>query len=450
MNDGKRDRLLFGCAAISLILEFIWGLKSEAEVPSATLNAITITIELGLVFALIVLGTRVLRSLAPDSGRAGWIFLLVTGILAALGILGTRLSGGPRVELSRPTSVGSVPAEGLPKQLHELILVSEKANEKAMAGPWVASMRKDPTLRTVSRQDIQNARAAYREVHETNSRILKLFAEAEAKGVDLSSASKTKVLTQSELWRVSQELSEAFDAKLQLIDQNWDEWTAYPSPAADSEMKPWQRELKRQDEIMVAATKQLNALINPSAAPSAPLKDAIVAAASATPTPRKFRETEELQKRMNSAPQNPAGPSPPRNDMDELVLKTHLLSAVGDYVQALARFQQTRWIKSPNANAYHSQKITRADLRDANEKLRDLITSVDKVIADLNAVTVPVPATEKEYWRVKREVSVLFQELTKLLEDNWQEWHGSGLQPRPASQNRGKKRRYGFRAKSTN
>jgi hypothetical protein len=129
--------------------------------------------------------------------------------------------------------------------------------------------------------------------------------------------------------------------------------------------------------------------------------------------------------------QKPAAPpSPPGKSMDELVLKTHLLSAIADYERALSRLQQTRWIKSPDANAYHPQKITRADLHDANEKLREFIAAVDKVIADLNAVTVPVPANEKEYWRIKRETSVAFQQLTKLLEDNWKEWHVSGIQPK--------------------
>ena len=47
-----------------------------------------------------------------------------------------------------------------------------------------------------------------------------------------------------------------------------------------------------------------------------------------------------------------------------------------------------------------------------------------------NAQTLPVPGSEKEYLRVKRETSVAFQQLTKLLEDNWKEWHVAGIQPK--------------------
>ena len=107
-----------------------------------------------------------------------------------------------------------------------------------------------------------------------------------------------------------------------------------------------------------------------------------------------------------------------------------MLPAVADYVTALKRLEATRWVKSPDANSYHPQKITQADLHDAGNKLREFNASVDKVIADLKLSTVPVPAAEKEYWRIKHEISVMFQDLTKLLEDNWKQWHVAGIQPK--------------------
>jgi hypothetical protein len=116
--------------------------------------------------------------------------------------------------------------------------------------------------------------------------------------------------------------------------------------------------------------------------------------------------------------------------MSRLILKTRLLPAVADYHRALGRLQATRWVKSPDANSYHPQKITQADLHDANEKLGELIAAIDKLRADLEAATEPVPASEKEYWRIKRETSGVFQQLTRLLEDNWKEWHVSGIQPK--------------------
>jgi TPR repeat protein len=119
------------------------------------------------------------------------------------------------------------------------------------------------------------------------------------------------------------------------------------------------------------------------------------------------------------------------NNANKLLLKVHVSQAISNYKQASERSRQNRWLKSLEDDAYDSQKITRADLHDANEKLRELIGSVDRVIADLNAVrTVPVPDSEREYWQVTREHALLFQQLTRLLEENWKEWHGSGIQPK--------------------
>jgi hypothetical protein len=150
-----------------------------------------------------------------------------------------------------------------------------------------------------------------------------------------------------------------------------------------------------------------------------------------------MKEMEQLSKDMQKvAPPTswsspaPAATSSSASDMNTLALQTHLLPAIADYTQARDRLQQTRWVKSPDANSYHPQKITATDLHDAGEKMRPFIASVDKIIADLNASTVAVPAAEKEFWRAKREVTVLFQELTKLLEVHWNEWHVSGIEPR--------------------
>jgi hypothetical protein len=109
----------------------------------------------------------------------------------------------------------------------------------------------------------------------------------------------------------------------------------------------------------------------------------------------------------------------------------HVSQAISNYKHASERSRQNRWIKSLEDSSYDPQKITRTDLHDGNEKLRELIASVDRVIADLNAVTaVPVPDSEREYWQVTREHALLFQQLTTLLEENWKEWHVSGIQPK--------------------
>ena len=181
---------------------------------------------------------------------------------------------------------------------------------------------------------------------------------------------------------------------------------------------------------MDAAERRFTEMVaaEPTPAPRAP-----------SPSPADVKGGPEVQQwiaslQKNAPPVTPTparrAPSPPANNFDELALKTHMLPAVGDYVTALKRVQGTRWVKSPDANSYHPQKITRADLHDANEKLRELIAAIDKLRTDLDAQTLPLPAAEKEYWRIKRETSGAFQQLTRLLEDNWNEWHVSGIQPK--------------------
>ena len=275
MEAERRDRIIFASIAVLLALKFVGRLMPASEIPSSTLSTMTLLLDIALVVGLVGLAPRVLRSLPADSSPSGWIFVLIVGGAAAIGIFAIRLSGGPQVKLaSRKTAVTS------PSQT--------------------------PIFSETESKDIQN-----------------LFAS-----------------------------------------------------------------LKKAEE----ATKNLS-LPNFSSPPS-------------------------------SSPASSAA-----NDMALLALKTHLLPAVADYVQARDRLQQTRWLKSPGVNAYHPQKITAADLRDAGEKLRQLIVSVDKIIADLKASTVPVPAAETEFWRAKREISVLFQDLTKLLEVHWKEWHVTGIGP---------------------
>jgi len=277
MEADKRDRITFVAIAVLLVLKFIGRLTPSDELPSPALRTLTLLLDIGLVIGLVGLAPRVLRSLSPDSSPSGWIFLLIVGGAAALGIFAIRLSGGPQLKL------------------------------------------------------------AYRNTART-------------------SPTQTPIFTETQL----KEFKDLFDSvkRVEAIGKNM------PSPPAFSGP--------------------------PASSPS----------------------------------------SSAASEMELLALKTHLLPAVGDYVLARDRLQQTRWVKSPDANAYHPQRITAADLHDAGEKLRLLIASVDKVVADLNASSVPVPATEIEFWRAKREISVLFQQLTNLLEVHWREWHLTGIEPR--------------------
>jgi hypothetical protein len=276
MDPERRDRRIFVGIALLLIIRFIGRLMPATEVPSSTLSLIIFGLDVCLVIGLVGLAPRVLRSV-PDTGvRSVWIFLLIVGLGAGVGIFGIRLAGGPRVALA--------------------------SRRTAMTNPTPT-----PGMTDLELKQMQDLFATVKKMEELSKK------------------------------------------------------TPPPPPAMST------------------------------AAPAS---------------------------------------SPQANDMNTLALQTHLLPAIADYTQARNRLQQTRWIKSPDANAYHPQKITEADLRDAGQKMRGLLATVDKVIADLKASTVPVPAAETDFWRAKREATVLFQELTKLLEDHWKEWHVSGIEPR--------------------
>jgi DNA segregation ATPase FtsK/SpoIIIE-like protein len=325
------------------------------------------------------------------------------------------------LESNSPPSAASSDAAALSKQLQEDVDSLGKLNVKVLTLRWV-TLKEDPaTKRTRTRQDLLEMRELYSQMRELVGRALKLLAEADSKGIDLFTDQSEKYLGRPDFWRAMERAYDATSANFALYDQHWDEWMAEADSRDGKDLKPWQQERDRNDEVVAAALKQAResaaAPVTPAPAPSPPGSN----------IKRLLKQADALM----VAPATPApAPSPSGSHMDQLILKTHLLPAVAEYRESLARLRETRWVKSPNANAYHPQKITRADLHDANEKLRALIASIDRLRRDLDAVTVPVPAAEKEYWRVKRETSLAFQQLTGLLEENWKEWHVSGIEPK--------------------
>ena len=588
MKEGGRDRGMFCVAAICLVLTFVLRLLPSDESPRPTLHTLQIVLELCLVIGFVGLAPRVLRSLPQGSSRGGWIFLVVVGIVAALGLIGLRVFGGPRLELSPRTSIdSSEAAQDTPKRLLGFISTVETISERLVASRWMQALAtRDPArVRTLTRRDLEDARAIYRDLLDSIDQTLKVFAEAESKRIDVSGASNMPGANRPETWRVAREgYSAAYDY-MGVIDQHWDEWLANPFPDDETDLKAWQVDMLRLAGVTATRAKQFKALLESKSPPSAASSDAAALskqlqeyveslgklnakamtlrwmtlkedpATKRTRTRQDLREMRELYSQMRelvgralkllaeadskgidlsadqsekylgrpdfwramqraydatsenfalfdqnwdewmaevaprdekdlkprqrerdrlnqviaaalkqakesaAAPVTPApAPSPPGSNikqllkqaetfmaapatpapapslpgshMDQLILKTSLLAAVAEYRESLARLRETRWVKSPNANAYHPQKITRADLHDANEKLRALIASIDRLRRDLDAVTVPVPAAEKEYWRLKRETSLAFQQLTGLLEENWKEWHVSGIEPK--------------------
>ena len=271
MNEGGRDRGVFCVAAICLVLTFVLRLLPVDESPSSTLNTLHIVIELCLVIGFVGLAPRVLRSLPQGSSRGGWIFLVVVGIVAALGLIGLRVFGGPRLELSPRTSIdSSEAAQDTPKRLLGFIRTVETISERLVASRWMQALAtRDPArVRTLTRRDLEDARAIYRDLLDSIDQTLKVFAEAESKRIDVSGASNVPGANWPETWRVAREGYSASYDYMGVIDQHWDEWLANPFPDDETDLKPWQVEVQRLAGVTAARAKQFHALLESKSPPS--------------------------------------------------------------------------------------------------------------------------------------------------------------------------------------
>ncbi len=92
--------------------------------------------------------------------------------------------------------------------------------------------------------------------------------------------------------------------------------------------------------------------------------------------------------------------------------------------------ESTQWVQTPNTNAFYPAGISRQDLRDYQQAMRNMITSVDDVLTklnDLDAANVPMPSVVREIWKTKRQFYTAALEQASLLEANWSEWSPNGF-----------------------
>ena len=263
-NPGTRERVIFVLSAIVLIVKFFSALTPLSESPSPASNALSIAMELLAVIGLIGLGVLILRS--QTSGRGKWVLVLVVGIVAALGILFIRLSGGPRMVLPWRSSDSSTHLEGLPKRMSELIDLHAQLGQSLLATRYAQEIKKAPAQRSLARRDVRDARQAVGQLRDCVGQILKLLAQAKLDGINLSSAfaSNEQVLIRPEVWRAQQQEYTITYEELGVVDQNWDDWVGKPFPENESELKPWQRQVNQMDAEVTAAKQQVQALIDQS------------------------------------------------------------------------------------------------------------------------------------------------------------------------------------------
>ena len=268
MNLEKRDRTIFVGALILLVYTFIRALMPVDERPSSTLNALHITQELAMFIGVVGLAPRILRSAPDRASRAGWIFLVVVGVIAGIGIFGIRLSGGPRVELSPRTS--STADTGLRHQLHEQLVAFEGLSKKLAFTRWFQTFATQDTekIRTLTRENLQEAHALSGEMREHADRILKVFADATAQGVAHSTLSDEPAAARLATWQATRESYVATYDYLGLIEKHWDEWRADPFPTATSDSKPWQVEILRLMDVAGTSARQASVQLQSKTPPS--------------------------------------------------------------------------------------------------------------------------------------------------------------------------------------
>jgi hypothetical protein len=411
MDAGRRERITFASMAVLLVIRFIARLTPDSDTPSSTLTALTVFLDLCLVIGFVGLGPRVLRSLPEGASRGGWIFLLVVGTVATLGMVFGLLPGGPRLDFRRYSTTKSDPKMTVPmsevpvKEMHDLLasvnkvpkgpptpseVMSQRLHELIAA--WIVASdkydkRTSVKKRVADRKEIHEILGEIAETRECVAKILQLFAEAEANRLDLSSAWNERALTWVEYWRAMKQTLDASYERLGLAEQHYEEWDPNAAPGPGS--KPWEREIQRLEQVALAGVKDMQD---------------VLAAAAASPTPPGLLDFVNLSNG-----------------------KEKLRSELAAYRETLASYNQTRWAQAPADKAYRPEKITSADLHQCGELLARVLASMDRLIAAFDSSHSILRFEEKEYWRVRREICSLTVEQIKVLETNWKEWHAAGL-----------------------
>jgi hypothetical protein len=162
---GAGDRVWVVVLAGTLVVRFLFALMPTDQLPSPTLKAITILIELAMVIGLIGSGVRVLRP--QTAGRSMWGFVLVIGLLAGFGLLVIRLNGGPRVELP-PRSAQSSPPPDVSKDLNELVESTKPLREALRQGEALAKDLKSGQVTQVEPPQSQEKKVDFLDLAKTH------------------------------------------------------------------------------------------------------------------------------------------------------------------------------------------------------------------------------------------------------------------------------------------
>jgi hypothetical protein len=245
-------RVLLVIIAAILVLEFLFA-RPASQARSMQLNVLHVIQDVLMMIGLGGFGFLVLRS---DKARRGrWAFVIVTGLLAGFALLSIHLSGGRHIAVSEHSIDSSSHLEGLPKELRDLIDQNTELVRQFDQSHY-GQIKNPRQLRSLSRQDFQDARAIFAKLSDCQQRIINSLEQAESQHIDISSVTTDRILLNPEVWRAQHQIYSSLYQQAALVEQNYDEWVAHPMPDNDSESKPWQRELRRLQKEIVAAQER--------------------------------------------------------------------------------------------------------------------------------------------------------------------------------------------------
>jgi hypothetical protein len=371
-------------ATILLVYNFIRALMPVDEVPSSTLNGLTIAIELAMFIGVVGMVPRILRTLPEGAPRGGWIFLLVVATISGLGIFGIRLSGGPRLELAPRTSSTSSSDRGLRHQLHEQLVALDELSRKLATSRWFQTFatQDEAKIRTLTRENLQEAHGLSGEMRERVDRILKVFADATAQGVAHSTLSDEPAAARPETWQATRESYVATYDYLGLIEKHWDEWLADPFPTARRDLKPWQVEILRLMDVAGTSARQASVQLQSKTPPS-------VAAT-------------ELGKQLHDV--------------------------VGSWGELNLKLFNLPWLK----DSEHRRSLPRSALQEVRKMYQELLGYADralKILAEAESKKLDVskaldtPAfTRPDFWRAWQRTTTATSEKLAVVDQNWDEY----------------------------
>ena len=286
----KAEKIMLVVVPILLIYNFCQQLFfPDTESPSAGLNFLTIMIDGLMVFSVVGLALRRLKSAPrPGEGAGPWLILPALGLVAGLGLFVIRLIGagdgelGPRSpqSSSERSKSSEAPAEleQFGTRLGEVATSYSKAEAALEADSWAKATREE--RRKLSRKHLQDFLARARELSGAIDKVIDLLKEPgfEVKLARLVSfavgqgESVTPADIQLDPWLVRHRLWTANQKLWTIIDAHWEEWRAQPGPS-EGELKPWQKELVELEREGDTAEKEFEAF---SAAANVPPVEAPV------------------------------------------------------------------------------------------------------------------------------------------------------------------------------